>query len=168
MEYHSNRKGNRVYTTIHELSADCDNKHILISFTKEGLRELVKDIIKGTIRRGNTAEWNQGMATQVSMFREAELSGYDKEDSEFITTSTHTITGPINTKNIERKVIIHHVIKRKNPDFADNPECGFCYKKATKLYDANLLDAAKTPKKVCNSCRKELNTMRKIVMEMRD
>ena len=155
-------KGKLVSATIHDVHSKSDITNVLVGLSKNKLRHMVKDQIKRILAKGHTVRWNVGTKYEVSMFKESELSGYDKEDSEFITSAIHTIVGA----DGNRKAIIHHEKTRRNPEYEGNPDCGLCYEKTTKLYPDHLLDDAKTRKNVCSKCKKQLSKMRKILAEM--
>jgi len=87
-----------------------------------------------------------------------------KEYSDDFSESSPTYKTYLRTycKTTQRE-IFSNVKVHKNPEYDENPECEFCYKKVTKVFVDHLLDAEKTEKKVCRGCRKTLSQMRKIL-----
>ena len=151
-------------TNIHTVEKEGDTQHMIGGKTANERRELIKQVIKDGLKNGNEVYWNKDKPTQTRMFIDKSYSHYnDPEMSRHINYETHTVTGLGNNK----KVIIHNKKTRLNPKFADNPECNFCHKKTTKLYNAKLLDDAKTPIKVCAKCKNKINEMSKLIQNLK-
>ena len=146
-------------TNIHTVAKEGDTQHMIGGTSASERRKLIKQVIKDGLKNGNEVYWNKDKPTQTRMFIDKSYSNYDPEMSRHINYETHTVTGLGNNK----KVIVHNKKTRLNPKFVDNPECKFCYKKTTKLYNAKLLDDAKTPIKVCVKCKNRINEMRKLL-----
>ena len=165
MQYHQNPNNKLFYTTVNIRSADEDTTEILVNLSVPRLREMVKRTIADGLAQGHEVAWNKIDENEygVRMFRDVSYSNYTENDSEFVTRFTKTVT---TNADGEVKIITHNRSTKRNPKFADNPECNFCYKKATKVYEDNLLDKKQTPVKVCSKCRKTLKQMREIKEEM--
>jgi len=98
----------------------------------------------------------------VSIYKEKLYSDDFKESSK-----TYTIWLETQSKKTGRVIKSKERIFR-NPDFENNPECDFCYKKVTQVFKDHLLNKEKTEKMVCANCKKELAVMRKIVKKIEE
>ena len=146
MEY---RKTKKFYVGTVVVDDDkVSNITLCMGLTKEQTRYMVKKNILKALRAGNTIRWNKDEESEVTMFKDVEYDDYYPEMSEYVTKYTMTVT--------KGKATRHHVKRMRNPMYNNNPECGFCYKKVTKLYNDHLEDKEKTPVKVCTNCRKTL------------
>ena len=156
------KKGKLHLAIIHNISNRKDKMYHLVASSKTDLRKMIKVHIRDALKKNHTVIWNKDTKYQVQMWRESEYSELYKETSETIKYYTKTVVG----MGENCKVREHHVLIRANPHNEDNPECKFCYKQVTSVYNDELLDEAKTVIKVCSTCRKELSKMRKILVEM--
>ncbi len=99
---------------------------------------------------------------KVEIFKEKEYSDDFSESSK--TYKTWLVTRSRKTG----REIISQLKNFRNPQFEDNPECQFCYKKVTQVFKDHLLNKEKTEKMVCANCKKELVIMRKIVKKIEE
>lgn len=153
-----NQKGVTIHlASIHDITAKMDKTNVFVESSKKALREAIKKQIKDSLKKNHHIAWNKDTKHEVNMFRVKEYDELNEELSEFITEYTVTTIGCIG----EKKVIRHKISRVRNPSFVDNPECEFCYKKTTKLYNAQLLDAKKTKRRVCHKCKKKIAKWKK-------
>lgn len=155
MEY---RKTKNFYTGIVIVDDDkISHINLCMAFTKEQSINMVKTHILKGLSAGNTVRWNKGKNSEVTMFKDVEYDDPYPEMSEYVTKFTMTV--------IKGNATRHHVKRTRNPLYSDNPECEFCYKKVTKLYNDHLEDKEKTPVKVCAKCRKTLKITHEFMSE---
>lgn len=146
------------YTTLVDVSRTIQ---IVKGGTVQSTSDLmVKNIIKQLTRQSNEIVFHYDGKDEVRFFNDVEYDDVHEELSEFVTYKV------VMTKNNEVTTIKER--KVRNPKFSNNPKCGFCYKKVTKIEDDNLLNKEKTPVKVCAKCKKELKQMRSIVAEIEE
>lgn len=156
MEYFKTKSNKLISASIHEIFADKDIEHVLITDKKEHLKQMIKKTIKEGLDKNHQITWNKNSDYEINIFKDREYSDYPEEHAKTITYFTRTVS-----KN--GKIIDTNVITKKNPKYIDNPECEFCYQKTIKLFKAHLLDKNKTEKMVCNKCKKSLKRMAEIM-----
>ena len=141
-------------TTYGKKSAVC----ILVGSDEKQVRKMVSDRIKLVLAKNVEVSWNTDTLAEVRMFKGMDYDDQIPEHSEFLTTYVRTVTS--------KGVIDSNVIRKRNPLFANNPECPMCYKQVTKLVQVTLVNKAKTSKMVCIKCRQRVDKVRKIVEAM--
>lgn len=133
------------------------NVHICVGTSiKDASNSVVKYIKKG-LKDGHEISWNHGKS-KITMWNDKEYSDVYEEHSKYVTTYTVTSSKLRSIRHNERTI--------RNPKYADNPECGMCYKTTTKVYDDHLENDDKTPVKVCASCRKVLKVAHEMFAEV--
>jgi len=151
-------RASAVYNEI-DYKKSCNTIVVAIGSSFLDLQQSIKQKLKrkiAALTEDKIIVLNKDQENEVTFGMEKEFSNYDAEDSEFI-----TITRFVISKYTKRRLVTS-TKKIRNIKFVDNPECEFCYQKATKLFEAHLLDTAKTKKMVCAKCKKDIKIMAKI------
>ena len=149
------KEGSKLKTIIFEVSKNkTDNINVICFDEKiEDAIKIYSDLFKAELAK-RVRDSIIKISDKVRIITTYEYSNYNEEDSEFVTITQRTVS-PLREITIYEKTI-------RNPKFVDNPMCKLCYKQVTQLYDDHLLNADKTPTRVCKRCVNELKKMRSI------